>query len=114
MGPECVPPEGPLLGAIGQYFESLQAFLDKWKDSAMKVHGSGYTWLGMNKAKELLIVNTTDCILNLGLDPVLVIDMWEHAYYLQYKNNREEYIDNWLHTINWPSVQGYYSHYLSH
>lgn len=114
MGPERVPPEGPLLEAISRYFGSMQKFLELWKESAAKVHGSGYTWLAMNSAKDLIIINTSDCILNLGLSPVLVIDMWEHAYYLQYKNSREEYIENWLHTINWPSVQGYYNYSENH
>jgi superoxide dismutase, Fe-Mn family len=114
MGPDCVPPEGQFLEAVIKYFGSQETFLDQWKESAVKVHASGYTWLAMNDAKQLLIVNTTDCILNLGLSPVLVIDLWEHAYYLQYKNDREAYIDNWLQIINWPSVQGYYNYYLSH
>ena len=114
MGPEDAGPEGALLEAIVRQFGSLDAFLCQWKQSASKVHGSGYTWLAMNSAKQLMVVNTTDSILNLGLFPVLAIDLWEHAYYLQYKNNREEYIENWLHTVNWPSAQGYYAYYLFH
>lgn len=114
MGPECVPPEGPLLAAIDKYFGSLETFLYKWKDSALKVHGSGYTWLAANATNQLMIVNTTDCIINLNLNPVLAIDMWEHAYFLQYKTDKEDYVENFMHTINWASAAAYYNYYLSH
>jgi Fe-Mn family superoxide dismutase len=115
-------PAGPessadaITAAIEQFFGSMDDFKDEFMENALRVFGSGYTWLALNGYGKLTIVNTAnqDTVLGLNLYPVLLIDVWEHAYYLKYKSRRADYIENWFHTINWASVQGYYNYYMVH
>lgn len=89
-----------------QTFHSYQDFKKIMKECALKVFGSGYAWLVANKKKELLIITTAnqDTPLPLGYRPLLVIDVWEHAYYLDYQNRREDYVEQWFELINWVEV----------
>ena len=68
----------------------------------------GYVWLVRNKSQDgsLEIISTTnqDCPLTNGQYPILVIDVWEHAYYLDHKNKRPNYIDNWWKVVDWDKV----------
>lgn len=96
-----------------QTFHSYQEFKDQFKAKAMSVFGSGYAWLILNKQRELMIVTTAnqDCPLTQGLKPLLTIDVWEHAYYLDYQNRRAEYIDKWFDLINWNEVANNWGRY---
>lgn len=89
-----------------QAFHSYHEFKTILKENAMKVFGSGYAWLVANKKKELLIITTVnqDTPLPQGYRPLLVIDVWEHAYYLDYQNRRDQYIETWFDLINWVEV----------
>ncbi len=89
-----------------QTFHSYQEFKALFKASALSVFGSGYAWLVVNNNQELLIVTTPNQNTPLiqGLRPLLTIDVWEHAYYLDYQNRRQEYIDQWFELINWDEV----------
>jgi Fe-Mn family superoxide dismutase len=82
------------------------------KAAALGVFGSGYAWLAADATGKPLIVQTAnqDCPLSQGLSPLLPIDVWEHAYYLDYQNRREAYIDAWFGLIHWPSVEARYLH----
>lgn len=100
---------GEILEAIEKEFESFQNFKDIFKNSAMKLFGSGWVWLVLNKNK-LEIINTPnqDNPLTQGKIPLLSVDLWEHAYYLKYQNRRADYIDAFFHVINWTNVNKNY------
>ena len=89
-----------------QTFDSYEKFKDEFKKKSIGVFGSGYAWLVLNMKNELMIVTTPnqDCPLTQGLKPLLNIDVWEHAYYLDYQNRRNDYIDQWFELINWVEV----------
>ncbi len=101
------PPEGELLNAITKDFGSLQNFIDKFSAKTIGIQGSGWGWLGYDKANKHLIITTCsnqDPLSTQGYIPLLGIDVWEHAYYLQYKNVRPEYVKNIWNIINWKNV----------
>ena len=101
-----VDPSGEILNAINEKFGSLEDFKKEFKQKSMTVFGSGWTWLVLNKQNELEIVQTKnqDSVISQGLKPLITIDVWEHAYYLKYKNKRDEFIDNFFQIINWEAV----------
>ncbi len=108
---QFVPPSGALLKAIEGQFGSLQAFIDKFTAAATAIQGSGWAWLGYRKAtKRLAIVTTSnqDPVVTQNLVPLLGIDVWEHAYYLQYKNVRADYVKAIWQIINWKNVEQRY------
>lgn len=95
--------EQKIINSFGS-MDNLKASL---KSNAMTLFGSGYTWLLENRACKLQIVNTANQDsppLSIVI-PLLNIDIWEHSFYLDYKTNREEYIDNWLNIINWENIE---------
>ena len=95
--------------AINRDFGDYASFKSEFKKAAMSVFGSGYTWL-VSQCKNLKIVNTAnqDNPMVDGLKPLLVIDVWEHAYYLKHYNLRADYIDDWFSVINWDKVSQNY------
>lgn len=99
-----------LISEIETQFDSYDEFVEKFRKSALDVFGSGYAWLAMDRNRNLKIINTAnqDTVLTLNLCPVLLIDVWEHAYYLKYQNKRAEYIDNWFNVINWGMAEENY------
>lgn len=103
-------PSGELEDAIAGSFGSLDAFLELFKKAALSVFGSGYAWLVTDKAK-LSIVTTANqnTPIEHGLEPILAIDIWEHAYYLKHYNVRSDYIDDWMRIINWKQAEKNYA-----
>lgn len=102
-----VAPTGELAQAIDQEFGSLQNFIEQFNAKAAPVQGSGWGWLGYNKAKKRLEIATCDNqdpLSTKGLVPLLGIDVWEHAYYLQYKNVRLDYLKAIWEVVNWSNV----------
>lgn len=99
-------PEGKLAEALNNAFSSFADFQKLFSDSGIKLFGSGWTWLVKNRAGALKIVNTVnqDSPISSGLQPILALDVWEHAYYLKYQNRRAEYIQNWWNVVNWKVV----------
>ena len=97
---------GVLMDELTKAFVSFADFQKLFAESAAKLFGSGWTWLVKTKTKDLKIVNTAnqDCPLSSGLKPLLVLDLWEHAYYLKYQNRRAEYVQNWWQIVNWAVV----------
>lgn len=110
MGGKGQTPSGVLEQAIIRKYGSFENFKEILKEEALSQFGSGYAWLVANRSGNLSIVKTLnqDTALAQGLYPLLLIDVWEHAYYLKYKNRRDEYIDNWFNTINWRKVEESY------
>lgn len=102
------PPQGELAQAIDHTFGSLQQLIDQMSAKATALQGSGWAWLGFNKANKHLEIATCDnqdpLFATKGLVPLLGIDVWEHAYYLQYKNVRADYVKSIWQVINWKDV----------
>lgn len=96
-------PSGPLGEAVEKEFGSFLSFQSRFKEAALSVFGSGYAWLVVDAAGKLCIITTQnqDTPLPLGMEPLLNIDVWEHAYYLKHYNRRADYIDDWFHVVNW-------------
>ena len=95
-------PLGKLSDKITATFIDFDNFYNQFKEKALSLKGSGYTFLVTNKDRELLIINTKnqDSPLSEGYLPLLNIDLWEHAYYINYENDKEKYIDNFKEIID--------------
>lgn len=109
MGPDAGgEPTGALADAIAETFGSFAEFKEKFSTSAVTNFGSGWTWLVKNADGGLEIVNTANagCPLTAGLTPLLTIDVWEHAYYVDKRNARPAYVESFWNVINWDFVAG--------
>lgn len=96
-------PDGKLADALNAKYGDFQKFVDEFSAQAAGVFGSGWAWL----QPDLSIITSPnqDNPLNEGQpEPLLGLDVWEHAYYLDYKNKRPDYIKAWWHVVNWPYV----------
>jgi Fe-Mn family superoxide dismutase len=101
-------PTGALGAAIDDQFGSFDAFVGHFTATAMTIQGSGWSILAWDAlGKKLVIVQLYDQQGNvpLGLTPLLMLDMWEHAFYLQYKNVKGDYVKAWWNVVNWANVQ---------
>jgi Fe-Mn family superoxide dismutase len=106
------PPSGPLGDAIKRDFGSLEKLIEKLSAKTIAIQGSGWGWLGYNKDAnrlELVTCQNQDPLASQGLVPLLGIDVWEHAYYLQYKNVRADYVKAIWDIINWKNVSERFS-----
>ena len=109
-------PSGALAAAIDAAFGSFEAFQEKFQAVAMAQFGSGWGWLHVQPDKTLCICSTPnqDSPLMKGVvecigTPILVVDVWEHAYYLNYQNRRTDYLKAWWHLVNWKVVEKLYA-----
>ncbi|CAI0735842.1 Superoxide dismutase [Fe] [Serratia quinivorans] len=100
-------PEGKLAEAINQAFGSFAAFKQQFSDAAVKNFGAGWTWLVKTPEGSLTIVNTSNAATPLTGDdkPLLTVDVWEHAYYIDYRNARPAYLENFWALVNWAFVE---------
>ncbi len=101
-------PTGRLLKEIEKYFGSFEAFKKHFTEAAKQVEGVGWALLVWSpRSRHLEILQTERHMLLTQWDtiPLLVLDVWEHAYYLQYKNNRADYVEKWWDLVNWNDVQ---------
>lgn len=90
-------------------YGSYDNFVNKFKEIANKLVGSGYTFLVLNQGKlDIINMSNQENPYTYGMIPLLVLDLWEHAYYLKYKNNRQQYIDNFFKIINYEKVEDRY------
>ncbi len=99
-------PTGAVAIAINRDFGSFQKFKDEFSAVASGRFGSGWAWLVVNKEGKLEVTSTAnqDNPIMDGLKPILCIDVWEHAYYLNYQNKRASYIDAFFNVVNWDEV----------
>ncbi|AHK79845.1 superoxide dismutase [Ectothiorhodospira haloalkaliphila] len=100
-------PTGALADAINQAFGSFAEFKEKFAASGAGNFGSGWTWLVKNPSGQVEIVNTSNAQTPLtdgSMTPLLTMDVWEHAYYIDYRNARPKYIENFFNVVNWEFV----------
>lgn len=101
-------PRGGLAEKIATRYGSFQGFVDTFNTSATNLFGSGWVWLQPDM--EIITTPNQDMPLMLGKDaPLLGLDVWEHAYYLDYKNKRGDYINAWWEVVDWDFVASRYS-----
>ena len=97
-------PDGELMQAIVGMYGSFQGFIEKFSNAATNLFGSGWVWL----QPDMTIVTTQNQdnpLMSGGDSPLLGLDVWEHAYYLDYQNRRPEYIQAWWNVIDWHFVE---------
>lgn len=110
LSPKTQKPSGDILDRIKKDFGSYKKFQSEFEEIAKDRFGSGWVWLILNKRKQLKIVSTPNQdnpLMNVvegGGYPILGLDLWEHAYYLKYRNKRDEYIQNFWKAVNWEFV----------
>lgn len=107
-------PQGDLGKAITETFGSFDAFKEQFAQAAINTFGSGFAWLIVKDGK-LVITSTNNQdnpLMDVAADrgePVLALDVWEHAYYISYQNRRPEYIDAWWNVVSWDAVAQNYA-----
>lgn len=110
-------PEGQLAQQIEKDFGSFDAFKKQFSAAAGAVEGSGWAMLGWvpawNKLYIFQIENHQKLLIP-SVEPLLVCDVWEHAYYLKYQNKRPEWIENWWHIVNWQDVSKRWADAMKH
>lgn len=98
-------PTADIKREIEKYFHTFDNFQDQLSKAAVSRFGSGYGWLVEHNGQlEVLSTANQNTPLQEGKNPLLIIDVWEHAYYLKYQNRRPEFVTNWWHTIDWDIV----------
>lgn len=104
-------PKDTLASAINRDFGSFEGFKNQFSNESKKQFGSAWTWLIVDKSGKLTITSTNNqdnpLMTNAPVKgtPILAIDLWEHAYYLNYQQKRKNYIDAFFNVVNWPKVQ---------
>lgn len=109
--PESSAPEGALREAIDRSFGSFQEFQKQFNDSAVALFGSGWTWLYADVSGKVFIGNypNGENPLMYGMVPLLGVDVWEHAYYIDYRNQRAEHLKSIWNIIDWETIERRYN-----
>lgn len=101
-------PTGDLLTAIASEFGGVDSLIEQMSAMTAAVQGSGWGWLALDQSKNRVVITTTsnqDLVEEKGAIPLLCIDVWEHAYYLQYQNVRVDFVKNIWKIVNWKKVE---------
>ncbi|HRW58626.1 MAG TPA: superoxide dismutase [Chlamydiales bacterium] len=109
-------PEGLLLEKIEKDFGSFEDFKQEFNKQAIAVKGSGWCWLGYHKIQKKLMIQTTGnhgIISSKGLIPLFILDVWEHAYYLQYKNDRKKFVESIWQIVNFKEISRRFNQKIS-
>lgn len=106
-----MPPNSLLLDSINHYYKNMENFKNQFNQEALNLKGSGYVFLVKTSPKEIKILSlpNQDSPLLYGYTPLLCIDMWEHAYYLNYQNNKQEYLDNFWDIVNFNYANQFFT-----
>jgi superoxide dismutase, Fe-Mn family len=106
LSPDATEPSVELSDMIERDFGSMEAFKEAFLAAAAGLFGSGWTWLVLSDENTLVIEQTSnaDTPVRYGRRPLLVCDVWEHAYYIDRRNARPEYLENWWKLVNWRFV----------
>jgi Fe-Mn family superoxide dismutase len=101
-----ITPEGPIAKLIEKDFGSFDEFKTKFSTAAATNFGSGWTWLVKGNSGDLEIFNTDDAdtAIKQGKTPLLTLDVWEHAYYIDYRNARPKYVEAFWNIVNWDFI----------
>jgi Fe-Mn family superoxide dismutase len=104
-------PKGDLAKAIEAAFGNYEGLREKVNNAGLTRFGSGWAWLVADKSGQLQVLSTAnqDNPLSTGLQPILGVDVWEHAYYLKYQNRRADYLSAWWNVVNWDAVAARYA-----
>lgn len=105
-------PEGELAAAVNEFFGSFENFQNQFSEAAKGIQGSGWAslvWDPMGKRLNTLQFYDHQSNLPVGSVPLLQLDMWEHAFYLQYKNVKADYVKAWWNVVNWTDVAARFS-----
>lgn len=108
LAPQGQRPSATLLQSIEKSFPSFDALEQALRKAADQVFGSGWVFLAYREGEslfEVLALPNQDSPLSVGATPLLALDLWEHAYYLQYRNERIHWIDAWLQIVDWHAVE---------
>ena len=99
-------PSGDLAAAIDSTFNDFESFKAEFSAAAATRFGSGWAWLSIDTNNNLIVRSTAnqDNLISEGLSPILGLDVWEHAYYLNYQNLRPDYISAWWNIVDWNKV----------
>jgi Fe-Mn family superoxide dismutase len=103
-------PSGALASAIDKHFGSFDKFKDEFQNAGGSQFGSGWAWLIVDGSKKLAVTNTPNQdnplmdVADVKGTPILGVDVWEHAYYLNYQNRRPDYLEAFFNVINWDEV----------
>jgi len=111
MAPGQKGPVGKLAKAIDAKWGSYEAFKEKFNAAAIGRFGSGWAWLVKNADGSIEITSTAnqDTPISEGKKVILLLDVWEHAYYLKYQNRRPEYVTNFWNVVNWAKAEELYN-----
>ncbi|MFC4437602.1 MULTISPECIES: superoxide dismutase [Natrialbaceae] len=100
-------PDGELRSALEEQFGSFEAFRDEFTAAAENVEGGGWAMLFYEPVADLLVIGQVESqneLAHQGAIPILTLDVWEHAYYLQYENDRGAYVEEWWNVVDWTDV----------
>jgi Fe-Mn family superoxide dismutase len=99
-------PEGKLKAAIKQNFGSFEKMQEQFEEAGSQLYGSGWVWLVVDDEGKVLVRTSAnqDSPYSNGLTPILGLDLWEHSYYLNYKNDRATFMQKWWDVVNWEKV----------
>lgn len=100
-------PTGDLATAIAEKYGDFQGFIDEFTQQSLGIFGSGWAWLQPDLSI-LTTSNQDNPIMQGEAEPILGLDVWEHAYYLDYKNKRDDYVSAWWEVVNWHNVEERY------
>ncbi|MFH1712545.1 MAG: superoxide dismutase [Patescibacteria group bacterium] len=105
LSPETMTPDGKIAEMIDRDFGSFDEFKTQFSDASLKLFGSGWAWLVLNGDK-LEIIQTSNADTPAGTDktPLLTLDVWEHAYYIDFRNDRAKFIEGFWSHVNWKFV----------
>ena len=105
-------PSGKLGDAINAAFGGFDKFKEAFAAAAVGQFGSGWAWLAVKDGKlQIVATANQDNPISQGMNPILGIDVWEHAYYLKFQNKRAEYIASWWNIVNWKEVERRFAHH---
>ena len=104
-------PKGAILDAINRDFGSFEAFQKEFEQKGVTLFGSGWVWLSADKDGKLVITQETNANnpITKGLKPLLTMDVWEHAYYIDYRNRRAAHLQALWQIINWEEIARRYA-----
>ncbi len=109
MSPDGGSPDGKVFDAIEEEFGSFEEFKKQFSEMALGVFGSGWTWLVVSDSGlKIMKTGIQDNPISAGMIPILGLDVWEHAYYLNYQNRRADYVEAFWNVINWEYVNELY------